>query len=191
MQCPRQTSPIIQPQVCYIHTAVPHASYKLNYTVRRPAPKRKKFGPSLTGDINIQSSCWNNGKMKIAYNTAYVQTFTGQPLLCISISVPTSKKLLCQMPNITVQAGYHLPIILNYILIASEELNMTIYSTAVLISDKLAKTYVSQCEHQCTHNLHYAKFPCRLPKLAQTAPKRCTPGNATFIAMMSHNIASL
>jgi len=30
----------------------------------------------LTGDINAQSSHWNNGKMKIAYNSAYVQIET-------------------------------------------------------------------------------------------------------------------
>jgi len=33
-----------------------------------------KFAPSLTGDINHQSSHWNNGK--IAGNSAYVQTET-------------------------------------------------------------------------------------------------------------------
>jgi len=32
-----------------------------------------KFAPSLTGHIHTQSSHWNNGKMKIAYNSAYVQ----------------------------------------------------------------------------------------------------------------------
>ena len=29
MQCPLQRSPITQPWVCYIHTAVPHSSYTL------------------------------------------------------------------------------------------------------------------------------------------------------------------
>jgi len=32
--------------------------------------QKKKFAPSLTGDINPQSSNWNNKKMKIAYNSA-------------------------------------------------------------------------------------------------------------------------
>jgi len=32
--------------------------------------------PSLTGDINAQSSYWNNEKVKIAYNSAYIQTET-------------------------------------------------------------------------------------------------------------------
>jgi len=41
-----------------------------------PLREKKKFAPSLTGDINAQSSNWNNGKMKIAYNSAYVQTET-------------------------------------------------------------------------------------------------------------------
>jgi len=36
--------------------------------------KQKKFTPSLTEDINPQSSNWNNGKMKIACNSAYIQT---------------------------------------------------------------------------------------------------------------------
>ena len=34
--------------------------------------QKKKFGPSLSGDINARSSHWNNGKMKTAYNSAYV-----------------------------------------------------------------------------------------------------------------------
>jgi len=34
---------------------------------------KKKFAPFLTGDIHAQSSNWNNGKMKIACNSAYVQ----------------------------------------------------------------------------------------------------------------------
>ena len=41
-----------------------------------PHLKKKKSAPSLTGDINPQSYHWNNGKMKIAYNSAYVQTET-------------------------------------------------------------------------------------------------------------------
>ena len=35
-----------------------------------------------------------------------------------------------------------LPIISDYTLIASEEIIMTVYSTAVLINDKLAKTHI-------------------------------------------------
>jgi len=35
-----------------------------------------KFVPSLTGDINSQSSHWNNGKIKIAYNSAFIQIET-------------------------------------------------------------------------------------------------------------------
>jgi len=31
-QCPIQTSPITQPWVCHVHTAVPHASYMLRLT---------------------------------------------------------------------------------------------------------------------------------------------------------------
>jgi len=54
--------------------------------------------------------------MKIAYNSAYVQiktfsfTFTQQAIIVfMSVFVPTSKKSLCQMPNIKVQANYFLP----------------------------------------------------------------------------------
>jgi len=39
-------------------------------------PPKKRYAPFLTGDIHAQSSNWNNGKMKIAYNSAYVQTET-------------------------------------------------------------------------------------------------------------------
>jgi len=49
--------------------------------------KQKKLAPSLTGDFNPKSSHWNNGKMKIAHNSAYVQietfhfTFTEQAVI--------------------------------------------------------------------------------------------------------------
>jgi len=72
-------------------------------------PQQKRFSPSVTGEINAQSSHWNNWKMKIASNSAYVQiemfnfTLPSKPLLCISIFVPTSKTSLCQMPDINVQ----------------------------------------------------------------------------------------
>jgi len=35
-----------------------------------------KFARSLTGDINIHSSHWNNEKMKIVYNSPYVEIET-------------------------------------------------------------------------------------------------------------------
>ena len=40
-----------------------------------PLPK-KKFAPSINGDIHTQSSHWNNEKMKIAYNSAYIHIET-------------------------------------------------------------------------------------------------------------------
>jgi len=40
---------------------------------------------------------------------------------------PTAKKSLCRMPNITVQAEYLLPIILDYTLIDSKKINMGVY----------------------------------------------------------------
>jgi len=45
------------------------------------------------------------------------------------------------MLNITVRAGYLLPIISGYTLVASEEISKTIYSTAIWISNKLADVY--------------------------------------------------
>jgi len=39
VQCPLQTSPIIQPWVCYIHTAELHASCKLDCTFWSPTKK--------------------------------------------------------------------------------------------------------------------------------------------------------
>jgi len=83
----------------------------IRYTVlavRFPSPK-KKFVPSLTGDINSQSSHWINGKMKIVFNSAYVQIeipsilpSRSKPVLCtcISIFVSASKKSLRRMPTI-------------------------------------------------------------------------------------------
>jgi len=47
-------------------------------------PKEKKSAPSITGYINPQSSNWNNGKMKIACNCAYVQTETFKFHLCLA-----------------------------------------------------------------------------------------------------------
>jgi len=40
-----------------------------------PFPQKEIF-PSLTGDISPRSSHWNNGKMKIAQNSAYFQIET-------------------------------------------------------------------------------------------------------------------
>jgi len=44
-QCPLQTSPITLPRVCYIYTAVPHASHSLglHYVVSFSPPKRKNM----------------------------------------------------------------------------------------------------------------------------------------------------
>ena len=48
-----------------------------------------KFAPSLTGDINAQSSHWNNGKWKLL--ETFICTFTHKPL-CVWLS-------LCQFPR--------------------------------------------------------------------------------------------
>jgi len=50
----------------------------MHYTVvsDSPPPPKKKYASSLTGDINPQSSHWNNEKMKIADNSAYIQIKT-------------------------------------------------------------------------------------------------------------------
>jgi len=54
--------------------------------------------------------------MKIVYNFAFQQA-----IMCISIFVLTSKKLLCQTPNINVPADYLLPIMSDYTLIARKQ----------------------------------------------------------------------
>jgi len=86
----------------------------IHYTVLAVLPPRKKkFAPSLTGDINVQSSHWNNGKMKIVYNSAYVQietfnfTFNPQAIIvysCLCANFQEITMPICQMPNITVQS---------------------------------------------------------------------------------------
>ena len=53
-QWPLQTSPITQPQVCYIPSPVPHASQVILHCPILSPPE--KFAPSITGDINAQSS---------------------------------------------------------------------------------------------------------------------------------------
>ena len=99
-------------------TLHPHrsATRVLYVTLCCPILPSKKIAPSLTGDINPQSSHWNNGKMKIFYNPAYVQRetlnfiFARRAVIVYFIFVPTSMKSLCRMPNINVQADYFLPI---------------------------------------------------------------------------------
>jgi len=120
-QYPLQTNPVTQLRVRYIYTAMPHASYTLHCaSCPIPLPK-KKFAFFLTGDIHAQSSHWNNGKMKIAYNSAYVQietfSFTFAQQAIMSIFVPTSKKSLYRTPK--VQANYFLPIMSDCTLIVS------------------------------------------------------------------------
>jgi len=90
-----------------------------------PLP-RKEIYPFLTGDICAQNSHWNSGKMKIAYNSAYVQIETfnftlAQQAIIVYVYVPTSKKLLCRMPNIKAQADYFLPIMSDCTSIASRQ----------------------------------------------------------------------
>jgi len=46
-QCPLQTSPVTQLRARYIHTAVPHASYKLHCAVRFSPPSPRKRDLSL------------------------------------------------------------------------------------------------------------------------------------------------
>jgi len=54
-----------------------HASRHAIYvTLRCKYPQENKFAPSLTEDMNPQSSHWKNWKMKIAYNSAYLQMET-------------------------------------------------------------------------------------------------------------------
>jgi len=65
--------------------------------------------------------------MKIAYNSAYIQTetwnftFAWQAIIVYFYLCSNFQEIA--MPNTTVQARYFLPIILDYTLIASEEIN--------------------------------------------------------------------
>jgi len=95
----------VQSLSCGYATSTPQCHMHLvSYIALSDSPLPEIFVPSLNGDINAQSSNCNNGKMKIAYNSAYVQietfnfTFPSKPLLCISIFVPTS--VLCRTRNI-------------------------------------------------------------------------------------------
>jgi len=147
-----------------------------------PFPKRKKFVPSLTADINVQHSCWNNRELKIAYNSAYIQTetwnFTFKLLLCISIFVPISNKPLCRMPNITVQAKKSIWLF-----------TVWLYWWAINWPKLTCLSVNDNARTTC--NPRYAKFPRRLHKVAQTATKRCAPGNTIIVAMTSHNVILL
>jgi len=57
------------------HRSVMHMRL-ISYTAFSDSHPDKTFAPSLTGDINAQSSHWNSGKMKSAYDSAYVQIET-------------------------------------------------------------------------------------------------------------------
>ena len=63
------------------------ATYVIYVTLRVRSPQITEICPFLSGDINPQISHWNNGKMKITYNSAYVQiktlnfTFTQQAVI--------------------------------------------------------------------------------------------------------------
>jgi len=72
---------------------------------------------------------------------------------------------------------------------SQQKINMSVYihwtSTAIShIGPKLSYLNVN-IDARTTHNPHYAKFPDRLAKVAQTMLKRCTPGNDAVVAMMS------
>jgi len=62
--------------------AMPHASYTLHCTSRPIPPSQKRNLPLVTGDIQAQNSNWNNGKMKIAYNTFTQQAIIVNVYLC-------------------------------------------------------------------------------------------------------------
>jgi len=91
-----QTNPITQPQVRYIHMAIHMRPARYTALAVRSPLSKKEICPFLTGNINPQSSHWNNEKMKLAYNSATSRQklsnlpSPGKPLLCISISVPTT-----------------------------------------------------------------------------------------------------
>jgi len=103
VQYPLQTNSVTQPRVRYIETAMPHVSYTL-HCASCPTPPKKKFAPSLTGDIKVHSSHWNNGKMKIVYNSAYVQiemfNFTFAPQAIIVNGCLCANFQEITMPNV-------------------------------------------------------------------------------------------
>jgi len=65
-------------------------------------PKNKFAPPLLTGDIHAQSSHCNNGKLKIAYNSAYIQIETfnfsfAQKAIIVYIQLPKNCYAECQI----------------------------------------------------------------------------------------------
>jgi len=82
-------------------------SYTLNCAVQFPIPSlKRKFATSLTEDINAKRSHWNNGKVNIAYNSAYVQietcsfTFIQQALIVYFYLCSNFQEITILMPNI-------------------------------------------------------------------------------------------
>jgi len=109
-QCPLQMNPITRYSIRYIHMAIPHVSYSLHYAILFSS---LKIFPSLTEDINPQSSNWNNGKIKIAYKSTFVQietfnfTFAQQSLIVYFHFCSNFPEItICRRPNIKLRNAY-------------------------------------------------------------------------------------
>ena len=109
------------------------------------------------------------------------------PLLCISIFVPTSKKLLCRTPNVDVQANYFFAN--NFILYinSQQKINMAIYIhwTSIAISHIGPNLpYLNVISDECTKfKQRHIKCSHRPAKIAQTTQNMSTPVNETVVAM--------
>jgi len=91
-----------------------------------PPPPKKHF-PSKTGDINPQSSHWNNGKMKITCNSAYVWTetfnftFAGHATIVYFYLCSNFQEITMQNAKYECISRLFLPIILDYTLILARK----------------------------------------------------------------------
>ena len=147
-QCQLQTNPITQLRVRYILTTLPHASHTLHCAVWSSLSQRSNFPLPFKLRYKLQSTHWNNGKMKIAYNTAYVETetsnfiFAGKPLF------------MFQLPRYRI-SGLFLPIISDCTLIASKKsIRPFTYTERLLLLVILVQT--SQGNRRQMHNAQAA-----------------------------------
>jgi len=146
----------------------------------RPIPLKKKFAPP-----KFPMEQWKNENylyfcLRPDRNFKFHLRLAS--FLCISIFVPTSKKSLCRMPNVNVQADYFLPIISDCTLIPAKIQPFT-YTERLLLLVILDQTYRiwtqlstqrrKQQHVQCSH---------RLAKIAQTAQNKRATGS-TIVAM--------
>jgi len=126
-----------------------HPTHYIAYiALSDPPPKNNKFAPFITGDTSHRSTHWDNGKMKISCDSAYVQTetlnfiFARQTIMVYFYLCSNFQETA--MPNAKYEctSRLFLPIILDCTLIASKKSIWPFtYTELLLLLVILVQTY--------------------------------------------------